>query len=243
MANWYLAPSLVVLRNEVNTRWPNRDKRSDGTIGDAAHQNTDSDHNPNSRESVDAWDMDKDGVNVDEIISAFQEHPSANYWIYNRVIADADNGWRRIRYTGTNPHTEHVHFSIRQSSQAEQNEQSWGLLEDEDMTPLQDKRLQASDARLAALVSGKTSHTTSWSDANPTGTEPIVPNVKIAELETKVAALATQLNVLENKDYVDEAAIAVAVINELQGASISEVVSVLQGIFSPEQIAAIKAAL
>lgn len=35
--SWTLAPSLARLLDEVNRRWPNRDKRSDGTIGDRAH--------------------------------------------------------------------------------------------------------------------------------------------------------------------------------------------------------------
>jgi hypothetical protein len=127
---WYLAPSLGVLRAEVNARWPQRDKTSDGTIGDAAHQATRSDHNPNSRESVDAWDMDKDGVDVNEVIAAFQKHPSAHYWIWQRQIADKDDGWRRRPYSGSNPHDKHVHFSIRQSTTAEQDLRSWGLEND-----------------------------------------------------------------------------------------------------------------
>ncbi|WP_345540098.1 hypothetical protein [Phytohabitans rumicis] len=150
---WYLAPSLSVLRSEVNTRWPRRDKTSDGTIGDIAHQQRPSDHNPNSRDSVDAWDMDKDGVDVDEVIWAFEQHPSAHYWIWNRQTADKDNGWRRQRYDGENPHTAHVHFSIRQSAAAEQNRRTWGLLEDT-MTPaefvkiLDDPQVQARMRRL-----------------------------------------------------------------------------------------------
>jgi hypothetical protein len=127
---WYLAPSLAVLRAEVNARWPRRDMASDGTVGDAAHQATRSDHNPNSREAVDAWDMDKDGVDVDEVIGAFQKHPSSHYWIWQRQIASADDGWRRRPYTGDNPHTMHVHFSIRQSAAAEQDRRPWGLEED-----------------------------------------------------------------------------------------------------------------
>lgn len=131
MAAWYLAPSLSVLRGEVDTRWPRRDHTSDGTVGDIAHQARESDHNPNARNSVDAWDMDKDGVDVWEVIRAFQAHPSSHYWIWNREIADRDTGWRRRAYGGDNPHTQHVHFSIKQTAAAEQNQQAWGLLEDE----------------------------------------------------------------------------------------------------------------
>lgn len=128
---WHLAPALAVLRAEVDARWPRRDKTSDGTVGDAAHAATRSDHNPNGRESVDAWDMDRDGVDVDEVIAAFQKHPSAHYWIWQRQIADKDDGWRRRPYGGSNPHTMHVHFSVRQTEAAELDTRSWGLLEDD----------------------------------------------------------------------------------------------------------------
>lgn len=131
VADWYLAPSLKVLRSEINARWPNRDRTSDGSIGDTAHQATYSDHNPNERGSVDAIDVDDDGIDPYVVIAAFERHPSAHYWIYQRQIADKDDGWRRRPYDGPSPHTEHVHFSIRQTRTAEQDTRPWGLLEDD----------------------------------------------------------------------------------------------------------------
>lgn len=126
--DWYLAPALQVLRTEVDARWPDRDRTTDGTIGDQAHQATRSDHNPNARGSVNAWDMDRDGVDVPAVLAAFERHPSAHYWIWQRQIADADDGWRPRPYTGPSPHTEHVHLSIRQTRTAEQDRRPWGLL-------------------------------------------------------------------------------------------------------------------
>lgn len=144
MGTWYLAPSLETGRREVNQRWPNRDKTSDGTIGDEAHQSRQSDHNPNSRDSVNAWDVDVNGVDIPLILSAFERHPSAHYWIYNQRIADADNDWRPVQYTGSNPHTAHVHLSIRQTVAAEQNTQPWGIYptEEEELTPEQNQMLK-----------------------------------------------------------------------------------------------------
>lgn len=137
MAAWYLAPSLHVGLSEVDQRWPSRDRTSDGTIGDEAHQSRQSDHNPNTRGAVDAWDMDVNGPDVGEVKRAFERHPSAHYWIHNRQMADADNDWRPTQYSGDNPHTSHVHFSIRQSANAENDRRPWGLLstEEETMTP------------------------------------------------------------------------------------------------------------
>jgi hypothetical protein len=136
MVDWYLAPSLETGRSEVNRRWPNRDRRSDGTIGDEAHASRASDHNPNSRGSVNAWDVDVDGVDIWLILATFERHPSAHYWIYNRRIADRDNDWRPVQYTGSNPHTAHAHLSIRQSVVAERNTQPWGIYPsgDDDMS-------------------------------------------------------------------------------------------------------------
>jgi hypothetical protein len=36
----------VRLRDQIDRRWPNRDKRSDGWIGDSDHAARKSDHNP-----------------------------------------------------------------------------------------------------------------------------------------------------------------------------------------------------
>ena len=46
MASWILVPCLVALRNEFNQLAPNRDKASDGSIGDTSHAASSSDHNP-----------------------------------------------------------------------------------------------------------------------------------------------------------------------------------------------------
>lgn len=50
----------VVLRNQVNRRWPDRDKTSDGWIGDRAHAARVSDHNPDNHGWVHALDIDAD---------------------------------------------------------------------------------------------------------------------------------------------------------------------------------------
>jgi hypothetical protein len=182
---WYLAPALAVGRAEVNRRWPKRDLASEGTVGDAAHQATRSDHNPNTRESVDAWDMDKDGVDVWAVIGAFQRHPSSHYWIYDRQIADKDDGWQRRAYSGVNPHTQHVHFSIRQTAAAEQDRRPWGLLEEEFMPALSDDDQRALIWRVEAIAAGRLAVA-----GGPTRGEPVAINQRAITLEQKIAALA-----------------------------------------------------
>lgn len=125
--SYYLAPSLAVLRAEINARWPGRDRASDGWIGDARHSATTSDHNPNSRGSVNAIDVDEDGIDFAVIFDAIKRHPSARYVIYERKLYHRLRGWRAETYSGTNPHDHHFHLSINQTRAAEQDTRSWGL--------------------------------------------------------------------------------------------------------------------
>ena len=122
---WHLAPSLVQLRNEVNARWPRRPKGSDGTVGDTSHSARASDHNPNNRGSVNAFDITYPGVDPKAIIAAVSKHPAGNYVIFNRKIYRRSNGWKAEPYSGASPHTEHLHVSILQTVAAEQSKAKW----------------------------------------------------------------------------------------------------------------------
>lgn len=119
--NWYLNRALTGFRVAVNARYPHRDKTSDGTIADAAHQATDSDHNEDADGSVDAWDMDVDlgtGNNhaeIERLKTVFESHESSRYWIHDGQIASRSNGWRRLPYYGSNRHDKHVHWNTRET--------------------------------------------------------------------------------------------------------------------------------
>lgn len=117
--SYYLARSLSKLREQVNERWPKRDKASDGWIGDAAHNARKSDHNPDYADGgvVRALDIDKDGINVDELLKVVVGADWVAYVIWNRRIWTHAKGWQP--YTGTNGHTAHVHISIRHTKAAE----------------------------------------------------------------------------------------------------------------------------
>jgi len=122
---WHLAPSLVQFRDEVNKKWPKRSKKSDGTVGNTSHAARKSDHNPNSRGSVNAIDITYPGVDADVVIAAVKKHPSAAYVIFNRHIYSATDGWVKKPYAGVNPHTTHLHISIKQSVKAENSAVKW----------------------------------------------------------------------------------------------------------------------
>lgn len=122
---YHLAKSLEALRNELNTKYPKRDKASDGWIGDAAHSARISDHNPdyNSGGVVRAIDVDKDGIDVDELLNAVIYDPRVSYVIWNGRIWGGSR-WRK--YEGSNQHTKHIHISIKHTAAAERAG-SWGI--------------------------------------------------------------------------------------------------------------------
>ena len=149
MADWRLAPTLRVLRDEINARWPNRDKTSDGTLGNASHAAGSSDHNPDSRGVVCALDIDEDlwgptdpapsfhsgtpaaGL-VRELIRNAQvgDTPQLFYVIYENKIYSRTYGWMEQNYTGANAHDHHVHISVYHDPKRADSTEPWGIEED-----------------------------------------------------------------------------------------------------------------
>lgn len=112
---YFLAPSLVQLRNEINAANPGRDKSSDGWIGDASHAARKSDHNPDYSAGgiVRAIDVDVDGCDPDKLIAVAIADPRTEYVISRGFIYERLNGFRKRKYTGSNDHSKHTHISIR----------------------------------------------------------------------------------------------------------------------------------
>lgn len=117
---YFLAASLVSLRNEINAAHPRRDKASDGWVGDTAHAARKSDHNPDYAAGgiVRAIDVDKDGIDVNRLLSVCFRSGKVEYVIWNYGIYTRQNGFRRAAYNGSNPHDKHVHISIMHTAGA-----------------------------------------------------------------------------------------------------------------------------
>lgn len=153
-----IAPSLARLRSELNQRWPNRDRSTDGWIGNAAHAATGSpesggsDHNPNKRGVVDAIDIDKDGIDTMLVVAMAIKHPAVNYVIWNRKIWSRSRNFASHAYTGKDPHTNHIHVSLLQTVAAENSTKAWGIFTGTVATPISTPTEPSWAARLAASM-------------------------------------------------------------------------------------------
>lgn len=152
---WRLAKSLETLRSQVNEKYPNRNKASDGTIGDAAHAGTISDHNPNSAGVVTAIDLTHDPATLDGNKLAQwlvnSGDPRIKYIIWNRRIWQGN--WQP--YYGDNPHDKHLHLSVSSNAASYDNQTKWKL--GGSMEELADIRLSAlNDVREAVGLPRRT---------------------------------------------------------------------------------------
>jgi len=109
------------LREQIDDAFPDRDRKSDGWIGDAAHSNRKSDHNPDSINGiVRAIDVDKDfdsrpstgAYLADQIRQCAKKDKRIAYVIYAGKISSAKSLWRWRTYSGVNSHHAHIHISF-----------------------------------------------------------------------------------------------------------------------------------
>lgn len=106
------APSCKKALTDATTSWPNRNRASDGIMGDAAHQARPSDHNLGN-----AFDLTHDvanGVDCRVLSRLVMDDPRVKYIIFAgqvyRTYRPAQ-GWST--YTGPNSHHHHMHVSIK----------------------------------------------------------------------------------------------------------------------------------
>ncbi len=133
----------VVLRDQINSRWPGRDKRSDGWIGDRAHSKRKSDHNPDKDGWVHAIDIDenmgkkgkwRNGKTAkklaDQLIayaaSGLPGSRRVKYVVYEGRLASGTyrSKWWKWR-PGNWGHYQHIHISF--TKWAQKDERLWPL--------------------------------------------------------------------------------------------------------------------
>jgi hypothetical protein len=110
------------LRLQVDDSFGDRDRTSDGWVGDLRHQSRPSDHNPDAKGIVRAIDIDRDLAGkakpdlmpdlADQIRLCAKSDKRISYIIFNGKIASARMGFRWRKYSGSNPHDHHCHVSF-----------------------------------------------------------------------------------------------------------------------------------
>lgn len=129
---WKLAPAISALKDAVLAKYPATIRGSDyvGTIGDARHAAGKSEHNPDPHGYVCALDIGFTSETLDDAyVRDLLTSPDHRLWY---IISDGKI-WSRThnfvprRYTGPNPHTGHVHVSVRTERSSYMDGRPWRL--------------------------------------------------------------------------------------------------------------------
>jgi hypothetical protein len=121
-------PAAIAVLRQATAIAPKRMKASDGLLPSAAHlkQSPTSDHNTGL--AVDLTHDPKNGIDCELIFEKLKEDERVAYLIFNKKI------WSRQRrkegnrkYSGSNPHTKHLHISINDSHANDTSPWFWWL--------------------------------------------------------------------------------------------------------------------
>lgn len=169
MATPILTPALARLRAGFTVAYRRRSTASDGWIGDLAHAQGTSGHNPDDTPGVSAERSDADtipevraiDVDVDlvpgdraqsrlamyaeirRIIATPRDRRRLIYIIFDGLIWSASRDWEPATYTGENKHREHAHFSGHPDY--DNDGSAWSVETGDDVTPqeLLDTRVES----------------------------------------------------------------------------------------------------
>jgi hypothetical protein len=123
-----LSKAAIQLREQCDDSFPDRDRTSDGWIGDTRHAARKSDHNPDEQGWVRAIDIDRDlfkgskpdimGDLADQLraLSKSKKDQRINYIIFDGFIYSAKFRFIKRKYTGANKHTKHMHVSFKKEA-------------------------------------------------------------------------------------------------------------------------------
>lgn len=193
------------LRGQLDRAFPDRGG-PDGTIGDRAHQERESGHNPDDTPgSKPTWDGDADklpeirglDVSVDGIpAAALVRHITTlpglsavlRFIIFDHEIYHVRNAFIGVPYSGANPHTEHIHFEGAYTQAADNNTNFNYLLEKIPVAlTAEDKKWLSAEIR--KIVTG---------DADPTEREYSLGGM-VAVTEKRTAEIRDKIDALDGK--------------------------------------------
>jgi hypothetical protein len=112
----------VQLREQFDDCFSDRDRTSDGWIGDSRHSARKSDHNPDAQGWVRAIDIDRDLSGrpkpdlmpdvANQLRLLAKTDRRISYLIFDGKITSARSLWRWRKYKGINQHRTHLHISF-----------------------------------------------------------------------------------------------------------------------------------
>ena len=142
---WRVAKSLLTLRDQIDAKWPNRAKSHDGSIGDARHQATRSEHNQDSNGVVRAIDISNDpfvGAVSNNIAHALANSRDARikYIISNGQICSSEVSPWQWRPYHKDPHDRHFHISVVDDPALYDSTRPWEFTEAAVQVPVTKKR-------------------------------------------------------------------------------------------------------
>ena len=123
-----LSKAAIQLREQFDDTFSDRDRASDGWIGDTRHGARKSDHNPDGQGWVRAIDIDRDLSGkakpdlmpdlVDQIRLACKARSEKRiaYIIFDGQICSPILRWKWRKYKGANKHNKHAHFSFKKEA-------------------------------------------------------------------------------------------------------------------------------
>jgi hypothetical protein len=122
------SPAAIAVLRQATALSPKRKKLSDGLLPSSAHikQNPNSDHNTGL--AVDLTHDPANGVDCEAIFEKLKEDERVEYLIFNKKIwsrAKAADGNRA--YSGSNPHTKHLHINIYADKSSDTSPWFWWL--------------------------------------------------------------------------------------------------------------------
>ena len=121
-------PAAVALLRQATAIAPKCMKASDGLLPSAAHLKASPTSDHNTGLAVDLTHDPKNGIDCELIFEKLKEDERVAYLIFNKKI------WSRQRrkegnrkYSGSNPHTKHLHISINDSHANDTSPWFWWL--------------------------------------------------------------------------------------------------------------------
>ena len=123
-----LSKAAIQLREQIDDSFPDRDRTSDGWIGDTRHAARKSDHNPDVDGWVRAIDVDRDlfkgskpdimGDLADQLRAACRSKSEkrVSYIIFDGYICSKILNYKWRKYKGANKHSRHMHVSFKKEA-------------------------------------------------------------------------------------------------------------------------------